>query len=243
MSVVFLHGFLGAPRIWDEFALVPEAKRPWLPGHGTSPFITGSTFDDALMHWVERARLFSSERKSWLVGYSLGARIALSMALRWPECVEGLVLVGVDPGLESDSERASRLTWDHEQATLAERRGLPDFVRSWELLPLFATQASLPQPILDRQRETRLGHTEAGIAWSLRTFGLGAMPSRWRDLSKLGMPVHLVTGKHDVKFGTVAERMVKMIPNANHRRLAGGHNVILEDPRQFAEAIREIVGQ
>ena len=75
-----------------------------MPGHGPSPrVLPGAGFDeviDALAPWTTGRRV--------LVGYSLGARLALSLALRHPGDLRAVVLVGGTPGIEDPAERAQR---------------------------------------------------------------------------------------------------------------------------------------
>ena len=68
------------------------------------------------------------------------------------------------------------------------------------------------------------------------------MPSLWRKLSTLEMPVYLITGSLDEKFCLIAKEMQKWIPNARHETiLDAGHAIHVEDSRKFGTIIEEFL--
>jgi 2-succinyl-6-hydroxy-2,4-cyclohexadiene-1-carboxylate synthase len=176
-----------------------------------------------------------------LVGYSMGARVALGIAARHPSRAASLVLVGVHPGLEDDVERRARRAWEEERARELEARDLEAFVDGWEAMPIFASQRGLDASVRERRRAERTGHVPAALAWALRTLGLGGMPPMWDALARLDAPVHLVTGARDEKFTDVARRVLVRAPSCLHTAVGGvGHDVGLEAPRALAMIIRTV---
>ncbi|MDB4927817.1 MAG: menH [Myxococcaceae bacterium] len=234
----WLHGFLGAPAQWD--GVREEGEAWWLPGHGPSPRVRpGAGFAevvDALSPWTRGRRV--------LVGYSLGARLALALALRHPGDLRAVVLVGGTPGLEDAGERAQRVAADDALAATIARDGLDAFVDRWEALPLFATQRALPPEVLAAQRTWRAQHAPEGIAWALSTLSTGRMPPLWDALATAGVAVHAVAGERDEKFTRIAEEMVRRGEGrVVHHRVAGaGHNVALENPAAVARVVRTATG-
>ena len=206
-----------------------------LPGHGPRPWrSTRATFDDAVDAIAARMPF----APALVVGYSMGARVALGLAARHPSLVAGMVLVGVDPGLATDVDRDARIAWDDAQAHAIVEGGMALFVTSWESLPLFATQQSLPAAMRARRRAQRLAHTTDGLAWAMRALGLGRMPPLWDALESLPMPIHLVTGALDEKFTAIARSMVAKAPRITHAIVPGaGHDVALEAAQALAREI------
>lgn len=240
--VVTLHGFLGAPSLWSPvFAAAALAGLPsrlehaWLPGHGPEPWwLPGATFAQVIDAFAP-----TLPAGAWLVGYSLGARVALGLLAQHPERFAGASLIGAHPGLEDPPERAERVAWDEAQAREIEARGLPAFVERWQGLPIFATQATLPESTLQAQRAARLAHQPQAVAWAMRALGLGAMPAYGRDFTG-DRPLRLITGSLDPKFTTLAARALTRWTGATHHILAGvGHNAPLEAPDALAETLRE----
>src|SRR6266498_1374055 len=140
------------------------------------------------------------------VGYSLGGRLCLRLALDRPDLVRSLVLIGASPGLDDPAVRAARRASDEALAAELERVGLERFLDRWLAQPLFA---SLPPERAGRA--DRLANTTRGLAASLRLHGTGAQEPLWDRLATLRPPTLLITGARDQKFAGIAERMTKAI--------------------------------
>lgn len=240
--LVFLHGFLGTPATWDATRAQLGAHRgtaPWLPWHGPDPWLPRgpASFDSVVDELVARVA-GEGVVPSWLVGYSLGGRLALGMLARHPGRFAGAVVVGAHPGLLDAHERAARAAEDDARAEALLRDGLPAFVDAWERLPLFATQAALPGEAWARQRAARLAHRAESLAESLRVLGLGRMPPRWDALGALRERTTVVVGGRDEKFLALAERLAAAVGAEVERVEGAGHNVALEAPAAMARSIR-----
>lgn len=222
---VALHGFLGSPAMWS--GLTHDLVAPWCPGHGPSPVVMeGASFTEVVDTLAAQLLLGDPVR---LVGYSMGARLALAMALRHPARVREAVLIGGTPGLRTEAERAARRRDDEALAAALLRDGITPFVDRWEALPLFATQRALPEEVRAARRAQRLAHDPSALAWCLRALGTGAMPSLWDALAGCAVPLVLVTGSLDEKFSAIAREVVRVCPRATHRVIEGaGHDVVTE---------------
>ena len=78
-----------------------------------------------------------------VVGYSMGARLALQLVIDHPAAVRSLVLESPSAGIADAEERARRRAADERLADRLEEPGLDAFVDAWESQPLFASQAGL----------------------------------------------------------------------------------------------------
>lgn len=243
-SVLLLHGFTGSAASWSELgpelALGHRLLMVDLPGHGQNPTPPEpALFSSAhqIAGLVEVLDRDGVERTS-LLGYSMGARLALAFTIAHPERVERLVLESGSPGLEEAGARATRVRTDNELAARIERNGVDQFVREWEALPLFASQKSLPPEARERQRTLRLANRPEGLAASLRGFGQGIQPSLWADLPGLDLPVLLVVGEQDKKYARIARDMSARLPTAWTVIVPGaGHTPHLEQPELFLDVV------
>jgi 2-succinyl-6-hydroxy-2,4-cyclohexadiene-1-carboxylate synthase len=233
-TVVLLHGFTQTGASWERVvAAMGERYRPIAPdlrGHGALSSATPVTLESVVAD-VSRLAPLSCE----LVGYSMGGRIALHVALALGERVRRLVLVGASPGIADEAERAQRRAADDRLADELEHATIEQFARRWALTPVLADQ---PPPVQAAAHTDRLRSTPAGLARALRGLGTGALPSLWERLGELTMPVTLIAGERDGKFAAIAEQMAASIPDARLEIVPGvGHALHLEDPALIASLL------
>ncbi|MFA5885916.1 MAG: alpha/beta fold hydrolase [Acidimicrobiia bacterium] len=172
------------------------------------------------------------------VGYSMGGRLSLALALDRPDIVHSLVLVSASPGIADERERANRRAADDQLAHDVERDGLDAFLERWLAQPLFA---SLPRELAGVDQRRR-GNSVERITHQLRALGQGAQPSLWHRLPELRMPVLLVTGAYDRKFRDLASTMAAAIGD-NARAVTvpeAGHALHLEQPAALAALLAEV---
>ena len=245
IPVVLLHGFTGSASTWDGLAAsLCEAGRAAvavdLIGHGRSDapraqprYAIERVADDL----VALIATLGHRRARWL-GYSMGGRVALSLAARHPRRVDALLLEGATAGLADPGERSERAQADDALAARIERSGVPAFVSEWEALPLWDSQRSLPPEVRERLRAQRLQNDAGGLARALRGMSVGRQPSLWGELGSLRMPALLLAGSLDGKFTAIAREMARALPNATMEPIEGaGHAAHLERPGAFAEAV------
>jgi 2-succinyl-6-hydroxy-2,4-cyclohexadiene-1-carboxylate synthase len=231
---LYLHGFAGHP---DEARGMNRSYfGVQMPGHG-SYFDGGSCSIAVAKECVYRAVKTSGCSQMDLIAYSMGSRVALSMAVENPPWLRRLVLIGVHPGLEG-KERMERSNLDKFRATALESQGVAAFMDQWESIPLLATQSAISEPGRSRMQDARRSHTALGLASSLREMGTGTMPSLWDQVAGINLPVLLVTGSEDPKFDAIAKRLLRLIPKTRHVVIDGaGHCAHLEQPEAFSTAL------
>ena len=170
-----------------------------------------------------------------VLGYSMGARVALSLAVAHPAKVASLVLVGASPGLVDGAARAARLDADEALARQIEEDGLERFVDYWMSLPLFSSQASLGKEFLAASRAQRLRCSVTGLSGSLRGMGTGRMPALHERLPEIEQPVCLVAGSRDARFVDLAEQMCHRLRDSRCAFVEGaGHAAHLEAPARVS---------
>jgi len=234
-----LHGFTGSPRSFDFLPDAREMPRivPALVGHaGSSAGAEVQRFEDE----VDRlATLAPGGGPLHLVGYSLGARLALGFALRHPARVTRLTLVSAHPGLASEAERAARRTADRAWCELLQRSGTEAFVDAWQCQPLWASQMRVSAEHRAQKRSERLSHTAAGLCRSLRVTGLGEMPHYTPAVAEIQVPVDVLAGALDHKFCELARSLAGHLSRAELELVPhAGHDLLLERPDLITRVIR-----
>ncbi len=244
--VVLLHGFTGSADTWAPYRAHTRGLRVIavdLPGHGRSPAPRGASFVEVADAVVGVLDDLGVDRAAWL-GYSMGGRVALQIAVRHAARVDALVVESASPGLRSVEERAQRLAADEALADTIERDGLGPFVERWAAQPLFASQQRLPADVLARERDARLANTAEGIAAGLRAMSVGRQPSLWEDLRGLSMRTLAIVGEDDAKYVALGRSIVEAVPRAVLRVTPGaGHTVHLERPVAFWREVRSFLAE
>ena len=248
-QVVLLHGFTGDGSTMRGLAerLEPDAEVviPDLVGHGRScsPADEGDYSIDSMATHVASIGEGCASDGFHLVGYSMGGRVALTLACRNPELLRSLTLIGASAGLAGEAERADRRLSDEALAKSIERDGLETFVDRWMANPLFATQSRLGVDFLAVSRAQRLLNSAAGLTRSLRAAGTGAMAPLHHDLKSCAVATVFVVGAEDPKFTGIAVELSARMPKADVAVIDdAGHAAHIEQPDAVAAVIRRQMG-
>lgn len=229
--VVFVHGFTQTGTSWRPIAgqVARDGHRVIvvdLPGHGDSAGVRADLRRTADM-------VAQVGGRATYVGYSLGGRVCLHLALMYPHLVESLVLVGANPGIADADERALRRASDDVLAAHLLEAGVPAFLEEWARQPLFG--GFDPG---EADRADRLRNTAEGLAASLRMAGTGEQASLWPRLRELNMPVLAIAGERDEKYLALARQLADEVPTGRWLAIAGAaHAAHLEQPEAVTRAI------
>jgi 2-succinyl-6-hydroxy-2,4-cyclohexadiene-1-carboxylate synthase len=223
-----LHGAVGQAADWQGFAVPGWAvKRVDLWRFLACCPMTMPEFGRAL-----NAEARAVEGKQVLVGYSMGARLALHALLDggpW----DAAVLVAPNPGLESEAERAARREGDAEWASRALSGEWSDFLDAWNAQPVLADS--------DRRRPLAAPHRRE-VARSFIDWSLGAQEPLWDRLGEIACPVLWCTGERDGKFTALGERAVPSLRDGERWVAPGaGHRVPWDAPEAFRDKVGEFL--
>jgi 2-succinyl-6-hydroxy-2,4-cyclohexadiene-1-carboxylate synthase len=244
--LVMAHGFTQSGSVWGSLdtrlATDHQVVRVDMPGHGGSAQVRADLSEGADL-------LGAVGGRATYLGYSMGARFCLHLALDQPELVGSLVLISGTAGIQDPDERAARRARDEGLADQLDppvsgadgreppgdsQARLDAFLRRWLNTPLLAGVPAEADGFAARRR-----NTAPGLASSLRSAGTGTQVPLWTRLGGLDMPVLIVTGEHDNKFTRIGRRMIDAVgDNATQVVIAGaGHSPHLQEPARVAEVI------
>ncbi len=246
-AILFLHGFLGAHDEWAGFIEPLSAEYRCLavdlPGHGKTPpcddvgFYSFEGAARAILDFLRSQRV----QRTHLVGYSMGGRLALYLAVHHPEVCDRLIIESSSPGLLSPGEAAERRAHDAKWAARFEREPLDAVVDDWYLQPLFASLHDHPAAFA-RLRARRLRNRPKEVGLSMRGMSVGAQEPLWDRLGALDREVVLVVGERDRKYRLVADRMSDLSARIQTVMVSGaGHNAHVEQPDEFGRILRDAI--
>lgn len=260
-SLLLLHGFSGSSQNWA--AHVPALAQHYrvitldILGHGrtdspTKPArysmekvardVTAVLQQSSIVNPATSSGQVRQSSIVNLLGYSMGGRLALYLAVHYPHLFHTLILESASPGLETEADRAMRRGHDNLLANLILRVGIAAFVDYWEALPLWASQQQLTPEQRAALRAQRLQNNPIGLANSLRGMGTGVQPSLWPYLPGLNLPILLLAGALDEKFVSINTTMHRLLLNSQLEIIVGaGHTVHLERPSSFQQHVHNFL--
>lgn len=233
---MWLHGFTQTRDSAHRFrAILAEGHEVWtldLPGHGDAARVQATL--------PEAADLVAASLPGGaadLGGYSMGARVALHVALRHPDRVARLVLLGATRGLADGAERAARRAADDALAERVGEVGADAFLDEWLAQPMFARLPDDGAELASRSRDA------AGLASSLRGCGTGTQAWLGDEITALASPTLALAGELDAKFVLEAEAIAAAVQRGRCELVPGaGHAAHLEAPEATAALVAAFLG-
>lgn len=252
--IVLLHGFMQSARSWaniaQSLAKTHTVYALDLMGHGESAkpndparyaYDDVAASVDAFLRTVVCASSWSTfARRAHVVGYSMGARVALRLASTSRDVVASLVLESCNLGCADEAARAIAQERNEGWVSHLRMGNMEDFVGYWESLPLFETQRAQGLDVL--LRPGRLDNDPAALALCLQGAGKQAMPLVAETLAYIkesALPVAYIWGGLDKGCALVAQQLSEV--GATTKMFNTGHNVHLEAPMLYLEEVRKFL--
>ncbi len=237
-AVVLLHNIFCDRRVYEEIVAALRDRYRTIAidfrGHGDSQAGPHPYTIDDLAGDVRAVMDREGVEHATVVGLSIGATVAMEVALAHPQRVSGLVLMGADA--EADTVVTA---WRNRLFCAAVTViGMRAFVLSEVGKTLFGrwfrTQAAARFAVY-RERLSRFDARSARRsmrAWSRRRALLDRLPA-------LAMPARVVVGDDDVSCPLVCgEKIAAAIPGADLVRIPhAGHTIPVERPGETAQAL------
>ncbi|MEI6446018.1 MAG: 2-succinyl-6-hydroxy-2,4-cyclohexadiene-1-carboxylate synthase [Nostocales cyanobacterium ELA583] len=245
--ILFLHGFMGNIHEFDETIklLVDDFSCLTidLPGHGKTQvlddecYIMASTAA-AIVQLLNKLNI----NQCYLIGYSMGGRLALYLTLHFPHRFIKVILESASPGLATETARLTRIKSDtqiaRKLARMMDKDDFYDFLNHWYQQPIFGNIKNHPQ--YQSMIESRLANHPLNLVKSLQFMGTGFQPCLWELLTENTIPLLLLVGEKDKKFIDIN---ITITEKCNFAKLQiihqVGHNIHLENTLAFVQNIRD----
>jgi 3-oxoadipate enol-lactonase len=224
-AVVLLHGFPLSRAMWaEQLSGIGSTYRviaPDLRGHGDSPAPEGVyTMDEMADDVIELLDFLSISERFVLGGLSMGGYVALSLVMRYPDRVRGLMLFDTRAGADTPEAAQNR---EASARAILQADSAKAFVDG--MIPkLFApiTLEQRPERV-EPMRAVMEKNTPRGVAGALR--GIAIRPDRRAGLSGIQVPTLVLVGEHDVitppaeakaLAAAIANAQLEVIPDSGH---------------------------
>lgn len=234
--LVFLHGFSGDR---DEWRTVGEAFPAWprlyldLPGHGGSADIAVDGFT-GVSELLQATLNSYNILDYWLIGYSLGGRVAMNFACQPRAGLRGLIVEGGHPGLQDEASRQARLINDSAWAERFRREPLAQVFADWYQQPVFASLNAAQRASLVALRRRNNGAT---LAVMLEATSLARQADLRPSLQARDFPFHYLCGERDAKFRAIAQTLAADLHLIHH----AGHNAHRDNPAAVIACLAQIL--
>ena len=169
-----------------------------------------------------------------IIGYSLGARIALQATVAADSLWSKAVIISGHTGIIDAEERTSRVMHDKKWSDLC-MKNWNQFITEWENQPVF--HESDPIGNRDPLRPARNKVAETFINWST-----GKQLPVIKELSKIDIPTLWLAGEKDIKYKKIAEHASSVLSKAEAKIITkSGHRVPWDNPKDTADAINVFI--
>ncbi|WP_413173689.1 2-succinyl-6-hydroxy-2,4-cyclohexadiene-1-carboxylate synthase [Anabaena azotica] len=248
--ILFLHGFMGNIEEFDEAIKLLGDNFSYLtldlPGHGKTQVLGNDEYHQ--MEYIAKGLINLLEElkieKCFLVGYSMGGRLALYLTLHFPEKFIKVVLESASPGLETNLERLARIKSDSQIAKkltrISEQSEFHIFLDNWYNQPIFSNIQNHPK--YQKMIESRLENKPLELAKSLQFMGTGYQPSLWENMKESKIPLLLLVGENDEKFIKINTLMSYRCKIAQLKIISQvGHNTHIENTLSFVQNLHQFI--
>lgn len=178
----------------------------------------------------------SGGQPQWLLGYSLGGRLALHALIERPALWAGVIVIGAHPGFSTVAERQQQLLKDLSWGNRFLVEPWDELLSTWDALPVFGNHPNtLPRKETDFSR--------AKIARLFDIFSKGRQQNMLPALAQLSRPaLLLITGEQDVKYRKISEEILMRCSIARHTIIPNTcHRVPWEAPLDFQKAVQHFL--
>ena len=239
--VLWLHGFLGCGEDWRWFAQRLPGRTHLLidlPGHGATSPLSEEDWLVALPALLDE--LVPSGRPVFVVGYSMGARVAMKWLATTETKVSVACLVSGHPGFAAMDQRRARFEVDEARAAEMLSVGLAGFVERWYASPLLRELHELDCCEAVMTRRAR-GSTSARAA-ALLGMSSGRQADLLPQLRRRSTRLHWIAGERDERYDALLQGACQAVPGSRlHRAPGAGHQVPLAKPQWLLELLDQLL--
>ncbi len=251
--LVILHGLYGSSDNWMSIARILEKDfELFIPdqrNHGRSPH--SDEFNYSLL--AQDVICFFSKnniKKAILVGHSMGGKVAMHVARKFPEIISSLILVDIAP-INYYADNHKELLVHISILEALQKLYLPSIKTREEadhFLSYDLKDEKLRSFLLKNLKRTSKGNFEwllnlTSIKKNFSEISEGFLPSEWENVQINGFPVLFIKGEKSKYINKENIPIIKRIfPAADIIEISEtGHWLHAEKPMEFAKTVSSFV--
>jgi len=246
--LVLIHGFSDNLTMW--YNQVPEFSKSYqvltydVRGHGQTKVLQGGYSMDLFTEDLWKLLEFLQIQKACVLGYSMGGRIGLSLALRYPEKTAGLIFANsgvTGPDVQPSPEQIEEMMARRQQMlVLIETNDIEviaDVMAERSFSPGF--KGKNPEAF-QKYKEVKLQNSPS--AYKIIMEDMMAAMAYPPDLSQLQCPALIIAGDQDGFMAPdVAHSMAKALKDSTLALFPTEHASAIEAPREFNQAVLDFL--
>lgn len=192
------------------------------------------TLDSSCWSWAEAfcrsvasVAVDDGEVTHYLLGYSLGGRLAWHALITMPELWSRAIIVSADVGIGTRLYKEQCLSRDRTWASRFLTEPWQSLLTEWDALPVFCGRpcpTARPESAFNRQK----------IAHAFEAYSKGHMEDLTSQIKALSNPITYVTGSDDRHYHQLGKALKVQCPTLVHQDIDNaGHRVPWETPNRF----------
>jgi 2-succinyl-6-hydroxy-2,4-cyclohexadiene-1-carboxylate synthase len=229
-----LHGNLQNPSAWDEFGSDLDDS---VNIHKVNLWNSRS---ESLWDWAgtfcKKVAIESNNDNNYLLGYSLGGRLALHALISEPSLWKGVVIVAADTGYSDKQKREKQLMADKVWSDRFLNESWKELIESWNNQSVFCgykNKLETNEVDFDRKMISRF----------FNVFSKGKQEDLIQFIARLvNKPILYISGEEDKKYYAIGQSLELKCKNVKHIKIHNaGHRVPWENPEVFKSSIMKFL--
>ena len=240
-SIIILHGLFGSGRNWTNIAKKLEDKAQVfvldLRNHGNSPWKSLMTYEEMAMdvqHFIEKKNI----SLPFIVGHSMGGKVAMKLALTSPKIIKGLIIVDISPDTYQDNFKNQLDSMQNINLSVQTQRSEIESHLKNEINDLSLTRFLM----------TNLRRDNRKFIWGINLNSISANMSaisgfETTDEDLFSGPTMFIAGKNSSYIEhRHRAKILKLFPTAHIIKIKNAsHWVHADQPEVFAQTVTEFV--
>jgi 3-oxoadipate enol-lactonase len=176
--------------------------------------------------------------ETYLMGYSMGGRIAVGLTLKYPEMVKALIVANSPlAGMPQRSEEQLRemAKMREQRLKIVEEQGLAPIMDESMAMVFSAGWPEKNRKVFEQYKNIRLTNNPKSYVVAMRSMTMGGPPP---DVSSIRCPTLIIGGESDGLMGADSARAGQaLIPGSQLKVMPTGHAAAIEQPEEFNAAV------